>query len=172
MKSALVLMLLAVSAFAQDHSPFVPGAACGPRGTTFGVKRDESQHALAQPEPGKALVYFVQDIGELSCLGSCWTTKIGLDGAWVGANERNSYFSVSVEPGEHHVCANEQSRIARLSRLIAFTHFTAEAGKVYYFRTRVIASTSEELLDMDPLDSDEARYLIVSYPLSVSHPKP
>src|ERR1700693_5983615 len=80
------------------------------------------------------------------------------------ANQHNSYFSVSVEPGEHHVCANEQSRVARLSRLVAFTHFTAEAGKVYSFRTRLIVSTSEELLDMDSLDSDEARYLMVSYP--------
>ncbi len=172
MKSALILILLAASAFAQDQSPFVPGAACGPRNTNFDVKRDESQHTLAQPESGKARVYFVQDIGQVNCLGGCVTTKIALDGAWVGANQHNSYFSVSVEPGEHHVCANQQSHISYLSRLVALTHFTAEAGKVYYFRTRAFGGTNQVLFDLDAVDSDQAQYLIASYPLSVSHPKP
>jgi hypothetical protein len=171
MRSALVVMLLAVSAFAQKESGTV-AAACGPKGAAFDVKRDESQHTFEQPNPGKARVYFVQDIGEVGCLGGCMTTKIGLDGAWVGANQHNSYFSVSVEPGEHHVCANQQSHLSRLSRRVAFAHFTAEAGKVYYFRTRVFGDTNQVLFDIDPVDSDQAKYLIASYPLSVSRPKP
>jgi hypothetical protein len=109
MRSVLVAMLLAASAFGQNESTAI-AAACGPKGVTFDVKRDESQHTFAQPEPRKARIYFVQDIGEVNCLGGCVTTKIGLDGAWAGANQHNSYFSVSVDPGEHHVCANQQSR--------------------------------------------------------------
>ena len=171
MRSALILMLLAASAFGQQESG-VLAAACGPKNTSFNVKRDESQHTLAQPEPGRALVYFVQDIGEVNCLGGCMTTKIGLDGAWVGANQHNSYFSVSVEPGEHHVCANPQSRVSWVSRQRALAHFTAEAGKVYYFRTRNFGTTSQVLFDLDPVDSDQAKYLISAYPLSVSRSKP
>jgi hypothetical protein len=166
---ALVL-LLAASAFAQKDSAAV-AAACGPKNETFEVKRDETQHTIAHPEPGKARVYFVQDIGEVKCLGGCWTTKMGLDGAWVGANQHNSYFSVSVEAGEHHLCANLQSHVGWIGRMVALKHFTAEVGEVYYFRTRVIGSTSQELFDLDPIDSDQAKYLIASYPLSVSHPK-
>jgi hypothetical protein len=170
MKSALVLFLLAICSLAQDQP--ISATACGPKSTDFDVKRDNSKHSLAEPEPGKARVYFVQDIGVVSCLGGCVTTKIGLDGDWVGANQHNSYFSVSVEPGEHHVCANLQSRFSQINRQVAFVHFTAEAGKVYYFRTRSFGDKTQALFDIDPVDSDEARSLIASYPLSVSHPKP
>lgn len=169
MKSALVVMLLAASAFAQDQSAVVT-VACGPKSTSFDVKRNESQHILAQPEPGKARVYFIQDIGIVSCFGGCLTMRVGMDGAWVGANQRNSYFSVSVEPGEHHVCANPQS--IGMGEMVALAHFTAEAGKVYYFRMRASGDNNQKLIDLDPVDSDQAVYLIASYPLSVSHPKP
>jgi hypothetical protein len=112
MKSVLVMMLLAVSAFAQEQ-PGTVAAACGPK-EAFAVKLDQSQHTLAQPEPGRARVYFVQDIGAVNCLGGCGT-KIGLDGAWAGANKQNSYFSVSVEPGEHHVCEPKPAILAAYS---------------------------------------------------------
>jgi hypothetical protein len=177
MKSLFVLMLLTLSAFAQQE-PGAAAAACGPRKASFEVKLDESQHTLAEPEAGKALVYFIQDIGAVNCLGGCLKTRIGLDGAWVGAIQHNSYFSVSVEPGEHHVCASPQSRFAPAksekyaSVLLALAHFTAEAGKVYYFRTRSFGSQNQELFDMNVVDSDQAKYLITSYPLSISHPKP
>jgi len=171
MRSALFVMLLTASAFGQQESS-APAAACGPKTTSFDVKLDESQHTLAQPEPGKALVYFVQDIGEVNCFDSCLTTKIGLDGAWVGANQHNAYFSMSVEPGEHHVCANPQSHVGWIRRQVALANFTAEVGKVYYFRTRGFFGGNQLLFDLDPVDSDQAKYLISSYPLSVSHPKP
>ncbi|HLW85651.1 MAG TPA: DUF2846 domain-containing protein [Candidatus Sulfotelmatobacter sp.] len=171
MRSALIVMILAVSAFGQQASG-ARAAACGPKSTSFTVKLDESQHTLAQLEPGKALVYFVQDIGEVNCFGSCLTTKMGLDGAWVGANQRNSYFSLSVVPGEHHVCANPQSHVGWISRRVALAHFTAEAGKVYYFRTRGFMAENQIFFDLDPIDSDQAMYFISSYPLSVSHAKP
>jgi Protein of unknown function (DUF2846) len=171
LRSALIVIFLAVSAFAQTESDAL-APACGPKNTSFSVKLNESQHTLAQPEPGKALVYFVQDIGVASCFEGCMTTKIGLDGAWVGADLHNSYFFVSVEPGEHHVCANPQSHVGRVSRIVALAHFTAEPGKVYYFRTRGTMGTVQTLFDLDPIDSDQAKYLISAHPLSVSHPKP
>lgn len=62
--------------------------------------------------------------------------------------------------------------VSRLSRLVAFAHFTAEEGKVYYFRTRAFGGSNQVLFEIDPIDSDQAKYLIASYPLSVSHPKP
>lgn len=170
MRIACVMILLAASAIAQDQSA-VAAAACGSKDTSFDVKLDKSQHTLEEPEPGKARVYFVQDIGVVSCLGGCATMKIGMDGAWVGANQNNSYFSLSVEPGEHHLCAKPQSRF-QAGRLVALVHFTAEAGRVYYFRTRLLGSENQLLFDFVPIDSDEAKYLIASYPLSVSHPKP
>jgi uncharacterized protein DUF2846 len=170
MRTTLVVMLLTVCAFAQEGSGAV-AMACGPKSTNFDARRDPSQHASEQPEPGKALIYFIQDVGVVHCLGACITTKIGLDGAWVGADERNSYFSMSVEPGEHHVCANRQSHFAVANQMVALAHFTAEAGKVYYFRARTFGGRDQAILDLDPIDSDQAHYLIASYPLSVFHSK-
>jgi hypothetical protein len=177
MKTVLVLMILTLSAFAQQE-PTAVATACGPKDVKFEAKLDDSQHTLAQPEAGKALVYFIQDIGVVNCIGSCMTTRIGLDGAWVGANQHNSYFSVSVEPGEHHVCASPQSRLlpkpsAKYAGvLVALRHFTAEAGKVYYFRMRSFGAPNQEIFDLDPVDADQAKYLMAYYPSSVSRPKP
>ena len=158
MRIVLVIVFLAASAFAQSVAP-----ACGPDDMDFEIKLDKSQHALTPPEPGKARVYFIQDIGRVSCLGACIKTKIGMDGTWVGAIRHNSYFSISMEPGEHHMCA-------KTSQEVALLHLNAEAGKVYYFRTRVFGSNDQALFDFDPIDNDQGQHLIASYPLSISRP--
>ena len=167
MKIALVTMLLAASAFAQ--APPTPStAACGRDDVSFKVKLDDSQHTLTQPDPGKARVYFPQDAGTNMTLGYP-TVKLALDGAWVGANHGNSYFSVSIQTGEHHVCVMLQSSL--VAQRVELAHFTAEADKVYYYRTRIVMSRSMELLELEPIDSDQGRYLIASFPLSVSSHK-
>jgi Protein of unknown function (DUF2846) len=165
--STLVVMILAMPAIAQNTSATVE-KACGPEKTQFDVKRAKSQHPLRETEPGKARVYFIQDLGIATCV-NCVTVRIGLDGAWVGANQRNSYFSLSVAPGEHHLCAIPQE--SHLQRLVGLAHFTAEAGKTYYFRARMIGEQNQAVFDFGPIDSDQAEYFIDSYPLSVSYPK-
>jgi hypothetical protein len=167
MKFALVALLFAASALSQGLSG-VTTAACGSGEVSFKVKLGYSQLTPAQPEPGKALIYFIHDAGTSDFLAYP-ATKFGVDGAWVGANHDNSYFSVSVEPGVHHLCAALQTSI--IQDRMELAHFTAEAEKVYYYRTRLVMSRSVELLEFEPIDSDEAKYLIASYPLSVSTPK-
>jgi hypothetical protein len=167
MKIALITLALAASAFAQV-APTGSSAACGAWNVSFKVKVDESQHTLTQPDPEKARVYFIQDAGTSIGLGYP-TVKLGMDGKWVGANRLNSYFSVSVEPGEHHVCVTLQSSL--VTQRVELAHFTAEAGKTYYYRTRLIMSRSVELLELDPIDSDQGRYLVALFPRSVSNPK-
>jgi hypothetical protein len=162
-----LIVLLAASALAQV-APVDPTAACGHQNVSFKVKLDETQHTLAQPEPGKARVYFFQDAGTPMTLGYP-TVKLAMDGAWVGANHGNSYFSVSVEPGEHHVCVTLQSSL--VAQRVELAHFTAEAEKTYYYRTRLVMSRSVELLELEPIDGDQARYLAATFPLSVSNPK-
>jgi hypothetical protein len=158
MRNIGLVMLFAVSAFTQV--PPAVTAACGPKSGSFEVKLDKSQHALGQPDPGKALVYFIQEGG---------AAQIGLDGAWVGANKNSSYFAVSVEPGEHHVCADVRTPRGIPGVPVGFLHFTAEAGRVYYFDAWVVYG-SQSYLFLGEVDSDQARYLIASYPLSVSTP--
>jgi hypothetical protein len=172
MRAALALVLFAIAALAQD-TPAVSAseAACGPSNVKLDVKNDDSQHTVGQPEAGKALVYVIQEIGSVNCIAGCITTRIALDGAWVGANHHNSYFSFAADPGERHLCANWQSHFTRLSQIVGLVHFTAEAGKVYFFRTRVLGATSTNFFDFEPIDSDQGRLFVASIPLSISHPK-
>jgi hypothetical protein len=165
LKIVIVVLLFAVSAVAQNSSAAAP-AACGSMSVSYAVKLDGSQRTLAQPEPGKARLYFMQDsLG----IGGAVVTMIGVDGAWVGANRNSSNFSVSVEAGEHHLCVNPKSMMA--GRSVELAHFTAEAGKVYYFRTRTIVARDGVDLFLEQADSDEAASLIAAFPLSISHPK-
>jgi hypothetical protein len=185
MKTILVVLLLAVAVFAQDPAAVVAAEfACGPAGTTFNVKPDPVQHPTAQPESGKALVYVVEDLGECpgciasSTLGRFFSsvdnavTKVGMDGAWMGANRGSSYIFFAASPGEHHLCMNWQSRLQERSRAFAMTSFMAEEGKVYYFRERVFPGHSGDyVFELDPVNSDEGKYLVAISPFSVSHPK-
>jgi len=168
MKVALVVLLFAASALAQDSSGRV-APACGPKNIGFDAKADASQHALAQPEPGKALVYFIQEKPVGGCIGTC-VTRIGLDGAWAGAFAHKSWFAVSLEPGPHHLCMNPEAHFA-LGKLVGSASFTAEAGKVYYFGARAVSTSVALDVDLEPLDGEQAKPLIASYPLSVSHPR-
>ncbi|MGA2351692.1 MAG: DUF2846 domain-containing protein [Terracidiphilus sp.] len=167
MKIGLIALLFAASAWAQDPAA-IASAACGRENVTFKVELDESRHIPAQPAPGKALVYVIHDAGT-SSLFAYPTTKLGVDGKWVGANHGNSYLVFPVEPGEHHLCTTLQSSIIEDREELA--HFTAEAGKVYYFRTRLVLSRSVDLLELQPVDSDQGKFLVAVYPLSISTPK-
>jgi hypothetical protein len=94
-----------------------------------------------------------------------------MDGAWIGSNLRNSYFSFAVSPGERHLCANWQSSDRHQSSQYSATGFTAEAGKISYFRTHVLYSTAIARIDLDPINSDERQYQVNSFALVEFHPK-
>ncbi len=167
MKAFFALLLFAVSApaFAQTAGAIYQ-QACGPKDAEFVVEQVKGQPPTA-PEPGKALVYFIQKES-----GPYFTTRVGLDGAWVGAIQRDSYISVSVAPGEHHACAASQDRKNPGAELV---HFTAEAGKVYYYLVRGIAGSvgygSFATMELGAADRDEALFLLASDPMSVAEPK-
>ncbi len=167
MKIAIVALLFAASALAQTPNTRLP-AACGPGKVDFEAKLDKSQHTTVQPEPGKARIYFIQTVNT-DMLNTYTTSRLGIDGAWVGGNKHNSYFSVSIEPGEHHLCASMWH--SRFDQYVVLAHLTAEPGKVYYYRLGFIETRGLSDWKLDPIDSDEAEYLVASYPLSVSTPK-
>jgi len=174
MKSALTLVLvLAASAIAQDTTP--TQTSCGALGAQFDAQAAAGQ-SVAQPEPGKALVYVAEDFRKAPGEIANPTLRVGMDGVWLGATRQNSYLSFAVEPGEHHLCTSWQSRWQRLSKLAAFAGFTAEPGKVYYFRERITYSSTggnaaTMNLDLDPVNPDEGQFLVASYKPSASHQK-
>ena len=130
-------MLCAVPVVGQNQ-PTDPrtAAGCGPASTQFRVKVDKAKHEIVRPEPGKALVYvIVQETphpGEALYIGNI-TTRVGIDGTWVGANYGESYLTFQVEPGEHHVCADWQTVQKSKQKLSSAGDLIVEVGKTYYF---------------------------------------
>jgi Protein of unknown function (DUF2846) len=151
-------------------------AGCGPSNVEFDVKTDNKQHPMSKPEPGKALVYFLhvesQDGGVID---KGWvTTRVGLDGAWAGADQGKSYFFLSVAPGKHAVCTDWQSSIKLYSSQSAAMNLSAEAGKVYYVRTTVKEITEKQKtpgIKIELIDSAQGQLLISSSALSTAQPK-
>jgi len=176
MKTVLMILLFASSAFAQN-APSATGTAaapgCGPADFSFAVKSDGSSHPVTQPEPGKALVYFLQD-DKVFVSRPRPTVKWGMDGNRVGATQADNYFYLSVDPGEHHLCTEwESAMLINARSQSAAAHFTAKAGQIYYFRAQDFYGRESGAANMKlgPVDSDEAQLLMTQFGFNTSHPK-
>jgi hypothetical protein len=171
LKPFLIFLAVLLSVFSRTADAQTADAifqqACGPKEAAFNVQQVKTPPPAA-PDPGKALVYVIQKQS-----GTDFITRFGLDGAWAGVILRDSYISVSVAPGEHHACVAAQDRKHPQTELL---HFTAEAGKTYYYLVRGIAaagySRSFAAMEFGPADRDEALFLITSDPKSVAMNKP
>jgi Protein of unknown function (DUF2846) len=172
---ALFLCAWPVLALAQDQAAAARSAAgCGPDEVQFDVKTDKNQHPVASPESGKALVVVFENEKRENTtfkIGAV-TTRVGLDGKWVGANHGESYFFFPVDPGEHRLCTNWQSSLKRFSHLGSATSLTAEPGKVYFFRVEVEERPEHPpAVQLELVDSANGQFQISSRALSTSHPK-
>lgn len=165
MKTVLLYLTLTATAAAQnpvDHAL----AACGARNVTFSTSTRPAPSQRASEDQGKALLVFIQDDGP-SGNRQRVVTKIGVDGSWVGAYKRNSYFVVPVEPGLHHICATAWENVA-------LAPIQAQSGKTYYIRTQFFAGMATQYpifpnLVLDEPNPDEAGYLLAAYPLAEWH---
>jgi hypothetical protein len=176
MKKLAVVVLLGWCAIAQEQGVTARfRGGCGPAKQQYEVKAEQGHHAAAQPTSDKALVYVMESLRS-RCFLCDTTTRVGLDGAWVGANKGDSYFSFSVDPGEHHLCAELQSGSSGADGK-ALNSFTAEVGKTYYFRSKLADRNSsgkgevEWVVDLESIDGDEGQFLAGSYGLSSFHGK-
>ena len=131
----------------------------------------KNQPAPVAPAAGKALIVFAEN--ETQALGPFMhaTIRFGLDGAWAGADNSNSYFTVTVDPGVHHLCASWQSVLHMLNKSIDVASFTAEAGKVYYFAANVkVIPVGENQATYDfnlsRLDDDAGQYRLKAWKLA------
>jgi len=169
MRPLLAVVLLSLPALAADPASTVAvvNAACGPDNVKFNVKSSRGSQPAPQPEPGKALVFVVEQYDRPANEFGKPTIRVGLDGAWVGANRSTSHLFFSVEPGELHLCSNWQSLPPWLRVQASLASLTAEPGQTYYFRTRVIEhDRSVFTLDLEPINSDEGQMLVATSPLS------
>jgi hypothetical protein len=148
--------------------------SCGDPKTKFEVTTHKSTTPLPAPDAGKALIVFIQPARALSCIG-CSAQRYAMDGQWVGATQKDSYFTLQVEAGQHHFCST-----GPFPNEIAIRSFEVKAGTTYFLQARAIVARepiTEEEHDsqvipagkktfpygMSLLDEEKGRYLIKSY---------
>jgi len=173
MRAILLLFLLASPVVAQSVTGMAMAPGCGAPGVTFSVAEKKNQHPFAQPDAGKALVYFVEDDLDFNAVPKP-TVRVGLDGAWVGATHGSSYFYFPVDVGEHHLCASWQGK--GLEAYAAATNFRARAGETYFFLVKDTflwpkGSDLIRKIDLQPVNPDEGQLLASKYSFSTSHAK-
>jgi hypothetical protein len=143
MKSGIVLLALCafVSAVGfEAHAASLPDG-CGSDKVQFDVNTTHTAPPTLTPEPGKALVVFIETSNEGGATWPAISTRFAMDGAWVGANKDNSYFTVSVMPGDHLVCSGRQGWGA--GDWADSSPLFAEAGKIYFFESKVYLVRNE-----------------------------
>ena len=120
MKTLSLVIFFSWSAFAGDPTAVdALKIACGSDAVKFNVKSSEGRPPAPQPEPGKALVYVVEQYERPGNELGTPTVRVGLDGSWVGANRGTSHLFFPVEAGNRllsglaracHLIASQQSR--------------------------------------------------------------
>jgi hypothetical protein len=172
MKPSLgILFLTASLAFAAQARATVLPDACGDDKVKFDVKTETSKTPPAPPTDGKAQIVFIENENHMVGPFMYATVRFGMDGAWVGANNNNSYFTLDVAPGVHHLCASWQSALRRIEKNVDVASFTAEPGKVYYFAADVkVIPTGENTADITfgllQLDEDKGKYRVKAWKLA------
>ena len=96
------------------------------------------------------------------------STLLGADGKWLGALKRGTYFSASVDAGEHHLCA--RAHIGLWNHL-SLRKLNAEAGETYSFVARFVNEVSYNEFAISQVDPDQGRYLVAQAKFSESRPK-
>jgi hypothetical protein len=177
-RTALTAVLFVFAVFplsAQDQEATARQAAgCGPDKVQFSVKTDKKERPAAQPPAGKALVYMFETerVEPNAVDGLRPTIRIGLDGAWAGAAQGDSYFSFAVDPGAHAICASWQSSLQYYAKLAAATNLKAEAGKTYCLETEVeLRQHRTPDVRLERIEPAEAALLMGDHAFATSNPK-
>jgi hypothetical protein len=168
----LCVLFLTVSFAVAQNATTVEQAesACGPSSKNFSVKTSQTQKTLSQAEPGKAMIYVIEDWDPVDTgRMNRPTVRVGMDGKWMGATQGDSYLFFRADPGLRHLCVNDQSAIRSYG---GFIYLTAAYGlnvkpdETYYFRARMPRGETFAYfpLILEPLNIDEAQLLLARYP--------
>jgi hypothetical protein len=181
MKARIVVSILSLSIVSsiQTQAATLPDA-CGSDKVKFDITLQKNPPAPSAPEPGKGQIIFIEASKKppaVGCMGNCGNmTRYGVDGAWVGATRDNSYFTLSVDPGEHHLCAV-------LGKDVDAEGLSVEDGKVYYFQVNYNAEGTQygthgkpnyqikKNVDFSLLKEDEGKYRVKVSDLSTAVPR-
>jgi hypothetical protein len=170
MKPSLGILLLCASLVSTVQAWALPDS-CGKEDAQFKVTTEAIQ-PLPAPETGKAQIVFLETEDTAGMVLSGVITRLGVDGTWVGATKGNSYFALSVVPGQHHLCANWSADFSTEWAKTGLDTLNAKPGKVYYYRIKIrhirTQQFEEHSLDLTPVNEDEGKYLVNSLDLATA----
>jgi hypothetical protein len=171
------LMLAPVQALAKSKSAAILPDGCGDDAVMYDAIWEKDNPGLPALADGKALIVFVESLPYSPKKAyKADTIRFGVDGAWVGANIDESYFTVTVDPGEHNLCASaEYAPNSRKHLYNKTATFTAEPGKVYYFEAahNVIGGQNASIsaFDFAQLSESDGKYRVKAWKFATSNPK-
>lgn len=149
-KIMLLVLVCAAPVYGQNATTdFRTGAGCGPQKTQYEVTLDAPDKGVIAPSPGKARVYVIEIVGTNNT-GA--TTRVGVDGNWMGANTGKGYISFEVDPGGHNICSDWQSILKARQQDGGAMVMRAEEGRTYYFVVGILV----QALDFNLTEVDEA----------------
>jgi hypothetical protein len=159
-----------LAAHAQQIPPDPYTGSCGTVEANFSVKHAPSSPFPMQPPPGKALVYVIETMPpDIPFLTK--KVNIGLDGAWLGATDTQSYISFPVDPGLHRLCAVYQGKAHALddNDQTLLLQLNAEPGRIYYFRYKAFFLRDQQgFAFFNWVDENEGQLLLSRSKLAVS----
>ncbi len=97
--------------------------ACGPENVHHRRWTEKGPQTLPEQPADKALIYVIRTYHT----GFAVQSKLSIDRKWVGVNQMNNYFYLTLEPGPHYFCSEVSDDVALLSLVVV-------AGKTYYLR--------------------------------------
>jgi hypothetical protein len=181
LKFGVLVLCLLLDPAARAKKQVLPDA-CGDEKVEFAIKTQKDAPPPAAPAPDKAEIVFVEISNKpFSChmaWGTCGSglTRYGVDGSWVGATKGNTYFTLIVDPGVHHLCAV-------LGKSASADALTAEAGKTYYYSAEFDVDVTDygdaghpntsikKNAKFSMLSEDQGKYRVKASELSIATPK-
>jgi hypothetical protein len=154
-------------------------AACGPLQEQPPIPAPDVT-LPAQIPPGMARVYIIT-----YALGSTFShtpsTRIGMDGQWIGQSRPYKYLTVDVPPGVHHFCAlmpphgSVPFSILLMMNMhggnqVALNWIDAQAGQTYYLLSRT--SGANIYASLDRVAANEAGMFLEARPYGASGTSP
>jgi hypothetical protein len=176
-----IALILATSTHAWGQKDVVLPDSCGKGEVKFDVEKHKGSPPPAPPAEGKARIVFIETWHRPSYEHGNLTVRFGLDGAWVGAASFDSYFTIDIAPGEHHLCASAQHSFgmpkSMQKDMIGMAAFTAEPGKIYYFDFKVEAvyagipgAPGSFSSSFAKVEDEDGKFLVKSSDLATSKP--
>jgi hypothetical protein len=143
----------------QADDKEIEAKACGASEVNFNHKSVSAPPPNLEAPPDKALIIVVRP----AWVGSGVQTKLAANGKWIGTNKGKSYFTFTLEPGEHYLCSKAENR--------STLKLSVEAGKTYFVQQKIEMGLLKARNKIVQLEADEGKKALEKCDLSIAEVK-